>query len=434
MNRQRGTDVSASTYFRDSYNAAGTFLWSEPGTVPAYASSFEQIIDTARGRKSDNDCYHSRQTKTLYRTVNSFPWNPSGGSGAYTGGNYYTQTNDYPQLYWEDSGCGNQVTYGSLPYGKDGMTGFPTFGDPLVGSSLNYLSEMAIQSLLPIIKPDLSLVNSLIELKDFKRLPDLIRRLRYFIGALPKVWASSKKQTLRQITKLSSEGYLSDQFAIRPLLQDIADLIKVGRTLDVQLRKLVQNAGKIRRSRFTKEIEDFIPNTDENTELTVAYFYKPRLRRVLSDNGVKPVFRATITYSYTLPDISVSELRKRLVSKRLGFELNPQIIWNAVPWSFVVDWFLNINEILGDLSYDSLGIRTDIHKYVYSVKYNYTVKTYVKMSGAGPQITDYVLTSQFTNVVYSRRAGIPDLSRHLEVTGLNWKQFSYIGALVGARL
>ncbi len=40
----------------------------------------------------------------------------------------------------------------------------------------------------------------------------------------------------------------------------------------------------------------------------------------------------------------------------LGFELNPRIIWDAVPFTFVLDWFFGIGSWLERHKYDTLEL------------------------------------------------------------------------------
>ncbi len=50
------------------------------------------------------------------------------------------------------------------------------------------------------------------------------------------------------------------------------------------------------------------------------------------------------------------ELYLRAVLDSLGFELNPRIIWDAIPFSFVADWFVGVGNVLDRFHVDALEL------------------------------------------------------------------------------
>jgi hypothetical protein len=44
----------------------------------------------------------------------------------------------------------------------------------------------------------------------------------------------------------------------------------------------------------------------------------------------------------------------------LGFELNPGILWDAIPFSFIVDWFFDVGAILNKFRFDTLELPIEI--------------------------------------------------------------------------
>jgi hypothetical protein len=55
---------------------------------------------------------------------------------------------------------------------------------------------------------------------------------------------------------------------------------------------------------------------------------------------------------------AMSDLEKMLrgALDSLGFELNPNIIWDAIPFSFVVDWFFDVGSICERFKFDTLEL------------------------------------------------------------------------------
>jgi hypothetical protein len=73
--------------------------------------------------------------------------------------------------------------------------------------------------------------------------------------------------------------------------------------------------------------------------------------------------RVTAHFTYRpkpIQALSDLDLKLRGALDALGFELNPQIIWNAIPFSFVVDWFTGIGDVLGSLKIDSLELPVEL--------------------------------------------------------------------------
>jgi hypothetical protein len=51
---------------------------------------------------------------------------------------------------------------------------------------------------------------------------------------------------------------------------------------------------------------------------------------------------------------------EQLSNKLLGTRVNPEVVWNLTPWSWVVDWFVDLGQIMSNasrLSEDGLVLR-----------------------------------------------------------------------------
>lgn len=392
-------------------------------SVPSYDGLNEQINYTQFPRPSDNSCLHRKTTRNRPRT----------GIITYAGGvsdmvNYYEEHYDNPAHWW--------ISFYPSAWGQDAHSNSDLFsGDPLTLVNLQDKVDASMAYMLPGIRPNISLLNSIYELKDFKSFPKLLKRANDFIARLPaflngRTTKAYRRKTLRQLTRLGAEGFLSYEFAIAPLLRDITAIRNILTTTREKLKKLVENNNK-------PQIAHYVSKTARSTivdtsPFTVSNHFNGGIfkRTIECPDGI--VFRAAMAYSYRIT--SSGNLYERALLDNLGININPSIIWNAVPWSFVIDWVANVGSWLDQFTRKNLRIVTAIHRYNCSVKVRgkCTLETMYSVDGPGPQVYNATQTVESTG--YHRQMAQPDLARHLALSGLDSKEFSYIGALILARL
>lgn len=58
----------------------------------------------------------------------------------------------------------------------------------------------------------------------------------------------------------------------------------------------------------------------------------------------------------------------------LGLNLSPTVIWNAIPYSFVVDWFANVGDCLKQYDSNWLSPYTELGFFVENQKFSFTYK------------------------------------------------------------
>jgi hypothetical protein len=320
-------------------------------------------------------------------------------------------------------------------FGLDGTQGLNQYvTDPLNGLDISSFVDAAMAYMLPGIKPQLSIVNSIIELKDFKGLPRSIDRMMQFFHSLPSWLRTAKKQkaTLREITKLSSEAYLTHQFALAPLLREVNALCGILSSVRLQLKKLEDNAARVQYAHYKQVLTPDVADgstTHSHVEGGAGNFNYSRT----VTNLEKPTLRASMKYTYQIHTPKEYRARTAFLDA-LGLNLNPQIIWNAIPWSFVVDWVFGVSRYLSNFNMANLDITTNIHQFCISYKLKRRVDCLTAYSTNTLLPASQRLTLRREDDVYSRRAFEPDLTRHLALSGLNLKEFSYVGALLGVRV
>jgi len=132
------------------------------------------------------------------------------------------------------------------------------------------------------------------------------------------------------------------------------------------------------------------------------------------------LFCATIEYRYKINDLSgrdVDVLNAFL--DRVGINLNPSIVWNAIPWTFVLDWVMDVSTWLDQFKVRNIEPQTAISQYCYSWKINRCINAGTH-KGAAFSVNEYA---------YKRVPYNPDITRSITTSGLNLREFSLLGAL-----
>jgi hypothetical protein len=347
------------------------------------------------------------------------------------------------------------VVSGSLvttPFGEPGMPvqGLPKFLDPdsegnIVPppAELSRHNKAALASMLPGIKAGLSAINSTIELKDFASLPRAIKSAAIFAIKNRKALAKIVRAIAIEVgdPRFVSGSYLQLKFNIQPLISDIMGVHRALATVEEKLRQLINGAGRPQHRHFSRMLLENGPIADSSDyghiyrqpEEIGAFVIDYSFSYLLRDTIQEPtLFHAEIDYNYTLSQFQLEHARVLALMDSVGINLNPAIVWNAIPFSFVVDWLLNVSSWLGDRKRLNMEPKINIRRYLWSVKRKR--KVFLKKSFFSNQ-TYLPPQSQTTSLptifetAYRRDVGQVD-SGTLEVSGLNSREFT-LGLALG---
>jgi len=142
---------------------------------------------------------------------------------------------------------------------------------------------------------------------------------------------------------------------------------------------------------------------------------------------------ATMQYEYALDEVSPLLFKLRSLRDILGLRLTPSVIWEAIPFSFVVDWFLNVQDWLE--SRENPLINPDVIIYDYSLSH--------KLSFAVKGVFHYPLRTggwsthlfhENSGSLYFRRKALPDTNGEplsFSLPGLN--QLMLSASLINVR-
>lgn len=305
------------------------------------------------------------------------------------------------------------------------------------------LAATALDTMLPTFAAGNSYLNYLYEFKDFKKI------MQGFTLEFGKKLDSMAllvgfKRSDKPLKKLSS-AYLMYSFGWGPLYRDILRFVETLSGFCARFDELLRREGSPQQSYWgttiagtaTNENISFLDNGDGPLGGWVGPFLGEycTLVSTLPSTGMR--YSATVRYRYRMPDdirSNVGVLKAALDT--LGVSRNPAILWNAIPFSFIVDWFFNVSGTLNRMRVDNIDIKTEILDFCHSVKYEKVVQ--MSMRGTswteanGYKYQTWGVTDSCVKTVYERRTGIPNLLAAIQTSGLNARKFSLAAALANA--
>jgi hypothetical protein len=156
----------------------------------------------------------------------------------------------------------------------------------------------------------------------FKSVPQSIRYLRK--GNFAKAYTSlAGSSTVRQSIPAT---YLQYQWAVRPLISELEELWEKLSPKKAPLFRISEASGK-----------------SESRETAVYY--------TMYNQTITSCLKQSVNYSVK----AVRYFRHDVLDSQ-GFHFNPLgAIWDGIPWSFLVDWFIPVSDVLKGMSYSIPG-------------------------------------------------------------------------------
>jgi len=373
-----------------------------------------------------------------------------------------------------------ELAYSGLAFSTFGPLGSHTTGypdllqDELEGDGfvpkpplLDSYITASLRAMLPTIKGELSLVNSLIELKDFRSLPHTLLRLKNFASQLSNV--VKRKTTLRGGSKLvrssfsastptmsealgvSADSYLQTQFNILPLLSDISGftaaitrtksrvndlLVRQGKRqikhfkLLVPMNQAAETSAEMPYQLHGGQFDGYVGMTSSSTGAYAmpATSFKC-VREYIPDQYAE--FHAQVEYNFWFTRFQTENAQWLGLLDALGVNLNPAIIWNAIPWTFVVDWVVDIGRWLDSRKVLNMEPAVNISRYLWSWKFSRTTRLRIQANTElSPTFGGYVYLPDLKETIYRRDLELPSYAQFLTGSGLSSKELSLGVALL----
>jgi hypothetical protein len=146
-------------------------------------------------------------------------------------------------------------------------------------------------------------------------------------------------------------------------------------------------------------------------------------------------FHAQVLYTKYFSDYQKQNAIVLGLLDRLGATFNPAILWNAAPWTFVIDWVVGVSQWLDQFKISNLEPVTVVHKFLWSTDIKRTISLttqnrgmYDKYDKGNPRLTVFA-----TESAYKRSTQGLNTVASLSGSGINSKEFVLAGALAASR-
>ncbi len=274
-------------------------------------------------------------------------------------------------------------------------------------TELNNAHFEALSSFAGQVKPELDVPNFIRESTDLKRSLDFLKSKSLF--------------------KSLAQSALAYSFGIVPLLSDLFGIYD-------------QVVG------VNKKIDWY----RKNSEKWVSYHYRQTLPLEgvvwtgFPSTGTGTDWRVKTTESscwyhcgadvrWKFDGLDTAANYARAVIGATGFGNPYSVAWNAIPFSFVLDWVSNVGDLIGAIDRPEWPWKFQVRRATYSVKtvWNYTQYRAYNVSGGGT----YTPVCSGTDTRYDRKLGLPVsvlLMPTVEIP--NWRELALAFALITANL
>jgi len=180
-----------------------------------------------------------------------------------------------------------------------------------------------------------------------------------------------RSQSVKDVFRNGGSEYLNVQFGWLPLLKDIQALCETAAQSRKLLEQYEKDVGKLVRRRY-----HFDPTVSSTSGLSFpgnpsSYALQPgtplgslngvcvrigdgTLSRVQENTQVTTKSWFSGGFRYYFPDVAsgleyFAEI-ERNANTLLGTRLDPEVLWNLAPWTWLADWFVNAGDVVSNLS------------------------------------------------------------------------------------
>jgi hypothetical protein len=163
---------------------------------------------------------------------------------------------------------------------------------------------------------------------------------------------------------VSSSGseYLNVQFGWVPMMSDLRKFARSVKDQNKIIRQLHKDSGRLVRRRYHFPTEETVnqfggnlqPTMVDGSPLDSFFFNGPTGLTDITQTWTRKRWFSG-AYEFYLPPADSGVVDKIMsyeaeANKLLGLRLTPEVVWELAPWSWAVDWFSNVGNVLTNAS------------------------------------------------------------------------------------
>jgi len=276
----------------------------------------------------------------------------------------------------------------------------------------------AMSNMKPSFADSFSLGNDLLEL----------HQIRELIHPQGHGYASKSRIIRPSLFNRLSSIVLWNDYGLQPLISSAKSVLKLLASLPEKIRKIREQRGKVQTRHYSCFIRtaSVIPDIEEvfsdTSDVGFKAFREVEFKR-------PPRYHASLRFQYDVDSLSDLELTVRAALEGTGLSNPASIAWNAIPFSFIVDWFIDVDKWITSVLSEPV-IPIIVLDFCHSVEYEYRTSVY------GEEQSNPILRmlAAYRDVrFYERRRAIPNTVAPL---GIKWPTLGNIidgVALLGTR-
>jgi hypothetical protein len=270
------------------------------------------------------------------------------------------------------------------------------FGVTLEDGVLGAAGQGFINQAVTELRPDLTVAqvpNFLLDVEDIRR--------------LYQIWHKNTS-----VAKNLAGLRLNWKFGVKPLIGDLQAIVEAISSTREKIAAFEKSLNQLfHRSKVMLEDSQTLTGTNLFTSETNTTWSAELHRQVTAHIVYRPM---------KLPQIGALYKVLGGLLDSLGFELNPRIVWDAIPFSFVLDWFFDVGSFLGQYKLDTLELPI---AYVDSyLQYKQTLKfeSSTQITYGRTEFKPWIRSGGWTTeeTYFQRMPILPDFAT---ISGLGWK-------------
>jgi len=219
------------------------------------------------------------------------------------------------------------------------------------------------------------------------------------------------------------------------MLNDVQDLIKNALKAQRHIDQLARDNGKWIRRKGNINVAEAVGRC---TVESGSFYTTPNMPSPLYSGTETRYWDQTIQerhwfsarFKYWIQPVGAGRLERFLQAEHVnrilyGLDLDPSLVWELVPWSWLVDWFSSAGDSIANMCEDSADNLVADYAYIMGKK---VVSDYIRVMGKTINGQTYFTTQEYLTEVKMRTAATP-YGFYAIPPSLSDKQTSILAAL-----